>query len=248
MREAQAYFNRDEDVTAIEVYIDDPDRVDEARDGDRGRGAARPLAMTDWRQRNVTFFTALEVERNVMFLILMLIILVAALNIVSGLIMLVKDKGSDIAILRTMGATRGAVMRIFLITGTSIGAVGTLAGVLLGVVVCWKVEEIRQFVSWLTSTQIFSPELYFLSRLPAKMDPARSAASSRCRSSCRSWRRSIHPGGRRASIPSKRCGTNDVSFPSCGSSASSGDTGRARRSSRSFAVPTSISSAASPLR
>jgi lipoprotein-releasing system permease protein len=167
--EAQAYFNREEDVTAIEVYIEDPDRVDEARAAIQ-EAAQRPIAVTDWRQRNVTFFTALEVERNVMFLILMLIILVAALNIVSGLIMLVKDKGSDIAILRTMGATRGAVMRIFLITGTAIGAVGTLAGFVLGVLVCWKVEEIRQFVSWLTSTQMFSPELYFLSRLPAKMD------------------------------------------------------------------------------
>jgi lipoprotein-releasing system permease protein len=167
--EAQAYFNREEDVTAIEVYIEDPDRVDEARAAIQ-EAAQRPIAVTDWRQRNITFFTALEVERNVMFLILMLIILVAALNIVSGLIMLVKDKGSDIAILRTMGATRGAVMRIFLITGTAIGAVGTLAGFVLGVLVCWKVEEIRQLVSWLTSTQMFSPELYFLSRLPAKMN------------------------------------------------------------------------------
>ena len=92
--------------------------------------------MADWRQRNATFFNALQVERNVMFLILTLIILVAALNIISGLIMLVKDKGGDIAIMRTMGATQGAVMRIFLITGASIGVVGTLAGFLLGLLVC----------------------------------------------------------------------------------------------------------------
>ncbi len=90
--------------------------------------------MVDWRQRNATFFNALQVERNVMFLILTLIVLVAALNIVSGLIMLVKDKGSDIAILRTMGATQGAIMRVFLITGASIGVVGTLVGFLLGTV------------------------------------------------------------------------------------------------------------------
>ena len=96
--------------------------------------------MTDWRQRNATFFTALQVERNVMFLILTLIVLVAALNIISGLIMLVKDKGRDIAILRTMGATQGAIMRIFLITGASIGVVGTLAGFLLGMLVCLNVE------------------------------------------------------------------------------------------------------------
>jgi lipoprotein-releasing system permease protein len=83
----------------------------------------------------------------------------------------VKDKGRDIAILRTMGATRGSIMRVFLITGTAIGAVGTLAGFALGVVVCWNIESIRQFVSWLTATQLFSPELYFLSRLPAQMEP-----------------------------------------------------------------------------
>jgi lipoprotein-releasing system permease protein len=110
------------------------------------------------------------VERNVMFLILMLIVLVAALNIISGLIMLVKDKGHDIAILRTMGATRGVVMRVFFITGAAIGVVGTFAGLLLGTIVCWNVESIRQFLSRLTGTELFSPELYYLSRLPAEMN------------------------------------------------------------------------------
>jgi lipoprotein-releasing system permease protein len=133
-------------------------------------GADRPTFVTDWRQRNVTFFSALEVERNVMFIILFLIVLVAALNIISGMIMLVKDKGKDIAILRTMGATRGAIMRIFLITGASIGCVGTLAGFVLGLVVCLNIESIRQFVSWMTTTELFSPELYFLSKLPAEID------------------------------------------------------------------------------
>ena len=126
--------------------------------------------MIDWRQRNATFFNALQVERNVMFLILTLIVLVAALNIVSGLIMLVKDKSSDIAILRTMGATQGAMMRVFLITGASIGVVGTFVGFLLGTVVCLNIEEIRRFLSWLTNTQLFPPELYFLSKLPADMN------------------------------------------------------------------------------
>jgi len=106
----------------------------------------------------------------VMFLILTLIVLVAALNIVSGLIMLVKDKSSDIAILRTMGATQGAMMRVFLITGASIGVVGTFVGFLLGTVVCLNIEEIRRFLSWLTNTELFSPELYFLSKLPADMN------------------------------------------------------------------------------
>jgi lipoprotein-releasing system permease protein len=111
-----------------------------------------------------------------MFLILTLIVLVAALNIVSGLIMLVKDKGRDIAILRTMGATQGAIMRIFLITGASIGVVGTLLGFVVGILICANIESLRQFVSWLTSTEVFSPELYFLSRLPAQVDPGETTA------------------------------------------------------------------------
>jgi lipoprotein-releasing system permease protein len=173
--EAQLYFNRTGDVTAIEVYTVDPDRIDQFRRLIT-ESAGRQIFMVDWRQRNATFFNALQVERNVMFLILTLIVLVAALNIISGLIMLVKDKGSDVAILRTIGATQGAVMRIFLITGASIGVVGTLVGFLVGTLICLNVESIRQFVSWLTNTELFSPELYFLSRLPAEMDPSETAA------------------------------------------------------------------------
>ncbi len=173
--EAQAYFNRAGDVTAIEVYTDDPDKVVAYRAAAQ-EAAQRPIFIIDWRQRNATFFNALQVERNVMFLILTLIILVAALNIVSGLIMLVKDKGKDIAILRTMGATQGAIMRVFLITGAAIGVVGTLFGFLLGVLICSNIESIRQFLSWMTSTELFSPELYFLSRLPAQMDPGETTA------------------------------------------------------------------------
>jgi lipoprotein-releasing system permease protein len=169
LSEAQAYFNRANDVTAIEIYTDDPDHIDRFRQSVTD-AAARPIYMIDWRQRNATFFNALQVERNVMFLILTLIVLVAALNIVSGLIMLVKDKGSDIAILRTMGATQGAMMRVFLITGASIGVVGTFVGFLLGTIVCLNIEEIRRFLSWLTNTQLFPPELYFLSKLPADMN------------------------------------------------------------------------------
>ena len=175
LKEAQAYFNRSGDVTAIEVYTDDPDKVVQYRK-DVTEAAKRPIFMIDWRQRNATFFNALQVERNVMFLILTLIVLVAALNIVSGLIMLVKDKGQDIAILRTMGATQGAIMRVFLITGAAIGVVGTFFGFLLGVVVCLNIESIRQFMSWLTNTELFSPELYFLSRLPARMDTGETIA------------------------------------------------------------------------
>jgi lipoprotein-releasing system permease protein len=175
LKEAQAYFNRAGDVTAIEVYTADPDRVDSFRKAVE-TAAARPIFMIDWRQRNATFFTALQVERNVMFLILTLIVLVAALNIVSGLIMLVKDKGHDIAILRTMGATQGAIMRVFLITGASIGVVGTIVGFLLGILVSLNIESLRQFLSWMTNTELFSPELYFLSHLPADMDSSETLA------------------------------------------------------------------------
>jgi lipoprotein-releasing system permease protein len=170
LTEAQLYFNQEDRVQSIEIFVDNPDNVDAVKQPIE-EAAAREVYLTDWRQRNHTFFSALEVERNVMFMILTLIVLVAALNIISGLIMLVKDKGHDIAILRTMGATRGAVLRIFLMTGAAIGVTGTIGGVILGVVICWNVESIRQLFSWLSGTVLFNPELYFLSQLPAKMDP-----------------------------------------------------------------------------
>src|SRR6202012_1777490 len=175
LTEAQAYFNRAGDVTAIEVYTNDPDNIDSFRKSVT-EAAARPIYMFDWRHRNATFFNALQVERNVMFLILTLIVLVAALNIVSGLIMLVKDKGSDVAILRTMGASQGAIMRVFLITGASIGVVGTLTGFAVGMLICLNIESIRQFLSWLTNTELFDPTLYFLSKLPAEIDYGETSA------------------------------------------------------------------------
>ena len=173
--EAQAYFNRNNDVTAIEVFTANPDRIDTFRKIVT-EAAGRPVFLVDWRQRNSTFFNALQVERNVMFLILTMIVLVAALNIVSGLIMLVKDKGQDIAILRTMGASQGSIMRVFLITGAAIGVVGTLTGFFVGMLICLNIELIRQFLSWLTNTELFSPELYFLSRLPAEIDVGETTA------------------------------------------------------------------------
>ena len=175
LSEAQFYFNSEGTVQSIEVSVDDPDAVDQVRPAVED-AAMRPVLLTDWRQRNQTFFSALQVQRNVMFMILMLIVLVAALNIISGLFMLVKEKGSDIAILRTMGATSGAVMRIFFMTGVAIGVAGTIAGVVLGVIVCMNVELIRQFFSWLSGTTLFNPELYFLSQLPARMDIAETVS------------------------------------------------------------------------
>jgi len=169
LAEAQLFFNSEGVAQTIEIFVDDPDKVDELREPVEA-AAQRQLYLTDWRFRNQTFFSALQVERNVMFMILTLIVLVAALNIISGLVMLVKDKGRDIAILRTMGATRGAVMRIFMMTGAAIGMTGTLAGVVLGIIVCLNVESIRQFFSWISGTTIFNPELYFLSKLPAEIN------------------------------------------------------------------------------
>ncbi|MGH6865182.1 MAG: lipoprotein-releasing ABC transporter permease subunit [Methyloceanibacter sp.] len=169
LNEAQRYFSQPDSVTVLEVVLDSPDEV--AQLAPKIITAGGPtIYVSDWRQRNATFFTALQVERNVMFLILALIVLVATLNIISGLIMLVKDKGRDIAILRTMGATRSAVMRIFFITGASIGVVGTLAGLALGVLVCLNIERLREFIGWITNTELFAPELYYLSQLPAEMD------------------------------------------------------------------------------
>ena len=133
--------------------------------------AERPVFLVDWRQRNSTFFNALQVQRNVMFVIVTLIVLVAALNIISGLIMLVQDKARAIAVLRTMGATRGAVMRIFLITGATIGIVGTACGLVFGLIVAHNVEAIRQGLNWLLGVNLFPAEIYSLSQLPSKVEP-----------------------------------------------------------------------------
>jgi lipoprotein-releasing system permease protein len=174
--ESQAYFNRTAgDVTAIEVYVDRPDQIERYRRLVT-EAAGRPIFVVDWRQRNSTFFNALQVERNVMFLILTIIVIVAAFNITSGLIMLVKDKGRDIGILRTQGVTQGAIMRVFMMTGASIGFVGTFVGFLLALVICLNIESIRRFLSWLTNTELFSPELYFLSKLPAEVDAGETTA------------------------------------------------------------------------
>jgi lipoprotein-releasing system permease protein len=133
--------------------------------------AAGSLAIvSDWTDRNAAFFGALEVERNTMRLILMLIVAIAALNIISGLIMLVKSKGKDIGILRTIGAGRGAIMRVFMMSGASVGVLGTLAGVIIGVLFCQYITEIQKFVEWVTGTQVFNADVYFLTRLPAKID------------------------------------------------------------------------------
>jgi len=168
---AQAYFGTGDAATQIEVFVADPDRVREASRAIRAAITAPPIRILDWQQSNSAFFAAVQVERNVMFLILTLIIIVAAFNIVSSLVMLVKDKGRDIAILRTMGASRGAVMRIFLMCGASIGVLGTTFGVALGLFIAANLESIRQWLQGLTGQELFQAEIYFLSRLPSVVDP-----------------------------------------------------------------------------
>ena len=170
LKEAQLFFGLDDAVQGIEVMVAKPDEVAAWRTPVQ-RAAGPAARLVDWQQMNSSLFGALSVERNVMFLILTLIILVAALNIISGLIMLVKDKGGDIAILRTMGASKGAVMRVFFIAGAFIGTTGTVLGVLIGVVFCANIETIRQFLSRATGTTLFDPTIYFLSQMPAKIDP-----------------------------------------------------------------------------
>ena len=166
--DARAYFQLGDRVTAIEILTEEPEEVGlhagEYRQRVQGRGR-----LVTWEQLNAQFFNALEVERNVMFLILTLIIIVAAFNIITGITMLVRSKGRDIAILRSMGATRGAVMRIFLLSGASIGIAGTLLGFVLGVTFALNIDTIRLWLEGLTGAELWSAEIRFLSRLPAEV-------------------------------------------------------------------------------
>ncbi len=175
MTEAQKFFDMDDTVTNLEVYLDKADYVAAVQPQIAAR-LGSGVRVYDWQRSNAAFFNAIQVERNVMFLILTLIILVASFNMISGLIMLVKDKGRDIAVLRTMGATRGMIMRIFFMSGASIGFFGTLFGVLFGLLFCDNIETIRRFLESLTGTDLFSAEIYFLSRLPAEVNPVEVAA------------------------------------------------------------------------
>jgi lipoprotein-releasing system permease protein len=169
LNEAQDFFSTDTGVTGIEVTVKRPDDI-AAKVGDIAKAAGPGLMIQTWRDRNQSFFTALTVERNMLFMVLTMIILVAALNIISGLIMLVKDKGRDIAILRTMGATAGAIQRVFFITGAAIGVVGTIGGVLLGMLISYYAEPIRRGFQWISGVDPFNADLYYLSQLPSEID------------------------------------------------------------------------------
>jgi lipoprotein-releasing system permease protein len=174
LESAQIFFKTGNGVTALEMFVRDPQNMQKVRAdivAAIGPMQPQPVRLLDWQQSNSSFFTALQVERNVMFLILTMIILVAAFNIISSLIMLVKDKGRDIAILRTMGATRGMIMRIFFLNGSFIGVVGTSAGLALGLFIAHHIEGLRQVVQFLTHTDPFAPDVYFLTHMPSVVDP-----------------------------------------------------------------------------
>ena len=166
---AQVYFKLPLAITNLEIFVTNPDDAPKMVQTVL-REAGRGHRVHDWQRANASFFNAIQVERNVMFLILTLIIVVAAFNIISSMIMLVKDKGRDIAILRTMGATRGTILRIFFIAGASIGTIGTLGGFVLGLSFAQNIETIRQWIQGLTGSELFAAEIYFLSQLPAIVD------------------------------------------------------------------------------
>ncbi|MCH1428712.1 MAG: lipoprotein-releasing ABC transporter permease subunit [Alphaproteobacteria bacterium] len=168
---AQKFFSMPDRVSGIELYINDPDDAPIVK-AEMTRILPEKTAVFDWMDRNRNFLNALQVERNVMFLILTLIILVAAFNIISSMIMLVRSKNADIAVLRTMGLGRTSLLKIFLLTGTSIGIIGTIVGSLLGLLFCWNIDGIKSFIENLTGSELFSAEIYFLSKLPAVVEPA----------------------------------------------------------------------------
>ncbi len=167
---AADFLGYEDRVSGLEIYVSSPERVVQMR-AVLGKTVGSDMRVFDWLERNRSFLNALKVERNVMFLILTLIILVAAFNIISSMIMLVRSKNADIAVLRTMGASGGSIMRVFLMTGASIGLIGTMAGTVVGVLFCWNIDTIKTAIEGLSGTELFAAEIYFLSNLPAKIDP-----------------------------------------------------------------------------
>jgi lipoprotein-releasing system permease protein len=169
LQQAQLFFGEEGMIDEVQIKLDDPDHIDRIRPL-IAKAAGPDATISDWRDRGAAFFNALQVERTAMRIILMMIVAIAAMNIISGLVMLVKNKGRDIAILRTMGASRGSILRIFFMTGAMIGGAGTLAGLLLGVLFCTYIQQIQAFLQWVTGRNLFDATIYFLSHIPAKLD------------------------------------------------------------------------------
>jgi lipoprotein-releasing system permease protein len=170
---AQLFFQKPDAATSLQIFVDDPDRARAIGD-EIAQKLGNSAVVYDWQSSNA-LLGAVEIERNVMFIILSLIILVAAFNIISSMIMLVKDKTRDIAILRTMGATRGMILRIFILSGASIGVVGTLAGFALGIAFTTHIEQIRQVLQRVLHVTLFNEAIYFFTQIPAQIDPAEVA-------------------------------------------------------------------------
>lgn len=166
--DAQLYFNRDGVADEIEVMVQNPERVDDLTLEILRAGGERALVWT-WRDSAGGFLRALEVEDNVMFVILSILVLIAAMNIVSGLIMLVKNKGRDIGILRTMGLSEGSILRVFFICGASVGVVGTAAGVVLGCLFAIYIDPIFAFVNWAMGGGVWDPAIRGIYALPAEL-------------------------------------------------------------------------------
>jgi lipoprotein-releasing system permease protein len=169
LEQAQLFFGRDQGVDEIEIMLADPDKIDKIKPL-IGEAAGPNGLISTWRTQNQSYFNALQVERNTMFLILLMLVFIAAANIISGLVMLVKNKGRDIAILRTMGASSGAILRIFFMAGAAVGVAGTIAGLALGTLFCAYIGPIQSFVEWITHTSVFNADVYFLAHIPAKLD------------------------------------------------------------------------------
>ena len=169
MAAAQDFFGAGDSVDVIEVIGKDPEEANRLALTLNRQLSGRANAVS-WQQVNASFFTALQVERNVMFLILTLIILVAAFNIVSSQIMLVKEKAAGVAILRSMGASQGLILRIFMVTGSAVGVIGAMLGLAVGLLLANNLELVRKLVESLANVDVFSPEIYFLSKLPSRID------------------------------------------------------------------------------
>jgi lipoprotein-releasing system permease protein len=169
LEQAQLFFGKEGAVDVIEVKLTDPDEAPDMK-AEIARAAGPGAIVTDWTEKNQSFFNALQIERNVMRLILMFIVVIAAINIISGLIMLVKTKGRDIAILRTMGASRAGILRVFFMSGAAIGVAGTLAGLVLGVLFCLNIAGIQHLVERVTGAEVFNADVYFLTHIPARIE------------------------------------------------------------------------------
>lgn len=168
---AQKYLNIENSVTHIDLFLVDAEQSETVV---RALDSLLPdgFIVRDWRDLNRGFVGALQVESSVMFLILLLIVIVAAFNIISSLVMLVKDKNKDIAILRTFGVSRRSMMKIFILAGTSIGIIGAIFGTVFGVLMAVYIEPIRKFFQFVTGRDLFPAELYSLSELPSKLVPS----------------------------------------------------------------------------